>query len=297
MQAMANYLGGIGISFDHKQITVYCPGEQDFIQVDEGIAPILQSLWDAKIRTCNSCQENEPGIIWIEFYSMKDVERLLTIIIRSLGDRIKKHPEICDWFCYRILGHGGEKLTPWRFDAYPNLSPTRPNQRSIYPKSIFDSKIELSVSARFPCEDKQMVLDLVSKYLRKGLDNFEELSDDQWNYVKQYIPTQPRNENIKTEDKRIINGIRYVLETGCPWTEVPRKYGSYLSIHTRLKKWSAEGVLEPILSNIDSNEVYKERLSNYLMTADNQITSKRKRLSNSVVISAKGEMAPMSVSQ
>ena len=284
------------ISFDHKQVTVYYPGEQEFIQVDEGIAPILQSLWDAKIRTCNSCQENEPGIIWIEFYSMKDVERLLTVMIRSLGDRIQKHPEVNDWFCYRILGHEGEKLTPWHFDAYPNLSPTRPNQRSIYPKRIFDSKIELSVSTRFPCEDKQMVLDLVSKYLRKGLDNFAELSDDQWNYVKQYIPIQPCNENIKTEDRRIINGIRYVLETGCPWTEVPRKYGSYLSIHTRLKRWSAEGVLEPILSNIDSEEAYKERLSNYLVTTYDQITSKRKRSSSSIM-SAKGEMAPMSISQ
>ena len=144
-----------------------------------------------------------------------------------------------------------------------------------------------------------MVLDLVSKYLRKGLDNFAELSDDQWNYVKQYIPIQPCSENIKTEDRRIINGIRYVLETGCPWTEVPRKYGSYLSIHTRLKRWSAEGVLEPILSNIDnidSDEAYKERLSNYLITTDDQITSKRTKSSSSIM-SAKGEMAPMSISQ
>jgi hypothetical protein len=269
---------------------------QDFIQVDEGIAPLLQSLWDAKIRTCNSCQENKPGIIWIEFYSMRDVERLLTIIIRSLGDRIQKHPEINDWLCYRILGHEGEKLTPWHFDAYPNLSPTRPNQRSIYPKKIFDSKIELSVSTRFPCEDKQMVLDLVSKHLRKGLDNFAELSDDKWNYVKQYIPIQPYNGNIKTGNREIINGIRYVLETGCPWTEVPRKYGSYLSIHTRLKKWSSEGVLEPIISSIGSDEVSKERLSNYLTTTNDQITSKRNRATNNMM-SARGEMAPMFVSQ
>ena len=169
-------------------------------------------------------------------------------------------------------------------------------KRAYILKSIFDSKIELSVSARFPCEDKQMVFDLVSKYLRKGLDSFAELSDDKWNYVKQYIPTQPYSENIKTEDRKIINGIRYALETGCPWTEVPRKYGSYLSIHTRLKKWSSEGVLEPILSSIDSDEVYKERLSNYLTTTNDQITSKRKRATNSMV-SATGEMAPMSVSQ
>lgn len=227
---------------------------------------------------------------------MKDVERLLTIMIRSLGDRIQKHPEINDWFCYRILGHEGEKLSPWQFDAYPNLSPTRPNQRSIYPEKIFDSRIELSISARFPCEDKQMVFDLVSKHLRKGLDNFAELSDDKWDYVKQYIPIQPYNGNIRTEDRKIINGIRYVLETGCPWTEVPRKYGSYLSIHTRLKRWSSEGVLEPILCSIDSNEVYKERLSNYLTSTNCQITAKRKRSTTSM-LSARGEMAPMSVSQ
>jgi hypothetical protein len=227
---------------------------------------------------------------------MRDVERLLTIIIRSLGDRIQKHPEINDWLCYRILGHEGEKLTPWHFDAYPNLSTTKPNQKGIYPKKVFDSKIELSVSARFPCEDKQMVFDLVSKHLRKGLDCFAELSDDKWNYVKQYIPMQPYSRNIKAEDRKIVNGIRYALETGCPWTEVPRKYGSYLSIHTRLKKWSSEGVLEPILSSIDSDEVYKERLSNYLTTTNDQITSKQKRVTNSMV-SARGEMAPMSVSQ
>jgi hypothetical protein len=227
---------------------------------------------------------------------MKDAERLLTIMIRSLGDRIQKHPEINDWFCYRILGHEGEKLTPWHFDAYPNLSPTRPNQRSIYPKKILDSKIELSVSTRFPCEDKQMVFDLVSNYLRKSLDNFAELSDDKWNYVKQYIPPQPYNGIIKTEDRKIINGIRYVLKTGCPWTEVPQKYGSYLSIHKRLKKWSSEGVLEPILSSIGSDEVYKERLSNYLTTTNDQITSKRKRATDSMK-SARYEMTPMSVSK
>jgi len=291
--------GGSKISFDHKQITVYCPGEQDFIQVDEGIAPLLQSIWQAKMRTCNSCQENEPGIIWIEFYSMKDVERLLTIMVKSLGDRIQRYPEINDWFCYRILGHDGEKLAPWRFEAYPNLSSTIIDQ-DIYPDNVFDSRIELSISARFPCDDKQMVLDLVNKYLRKGQDNFEELSDEQWDYVKQFIPMQPYKGHMRTDDRRIIDGIRYRFKTGCPWTEVPRKYGSYLSIRTRLKKWSEEGALEPILSSIGSDEVYKKKLPNYLNepTVEPRVSmaSKQKRSANRMMAS-KREMAPMSVSQ
>ena len=141
-----------------------------------------------------------------------------------------------------------------------------------------------------------MVLDLVSKHLRKGLDNFAELSDNKWDYVRQYIPMQLYNGNIKTEDRKIIDGIRYALETGCTWKEVPRKYGSYISIHARLKKWSSEGVLEPILNSIDSDEAYKERLSNYLTTTNDQMTSKRKRATNSMVC-VTGEMAPMSLSQ
>ena len=289
-------MGGIGIPFDHKQTTIYYPGYQDFIEVDEGIAPLLLTLWDAKIRTYNSCEENEPGKIWIEFYSMKDVERLLTILIKSLGNRVHKHPEIYDWFCYRILGHEGELLAPWHFDAYPNLFPTKPNQKNIYPKEIFESRVELSVSVRFPKEDHQIVIDLVTKYLRKGLDNFEELSDAQWDYVKHYLPPQPYNDSIRTDDRRILNGVLYALKTGCNWVEVPRKFGSYTAIHTRLKKWGSEGVLDPILNCIDDDDICKERLSKYLTCSEDPTTSKKKILENGI-LPIRGDMAPLYVSQ
>lgn len=289
--------GGMYISFDHNQTIVYCPGEQDYIEVDEAIAPLLISLWETKIRTCNSCQENEPGIIWIEFFSMKDVERLLTIMVRSLGERINAHPEVNDWFCYRILGHEGERLPGWRYEAYPNLSSITPDQDGgIYPEGIFESRVELSVSTRFPVEDHQMVLDLVNKYLERGFDNFIELSDEQWDYIKQYLPPQPYNGKIRTEDRRIIDGIRYVLRTGCPWSEIPRKYGSYLSVRARLKRWSNEGVLEPIISSIDPEDRYKDRLSSYFAPSDNQMISGQKSAGNKIS-TARGEMAPMSISQ
>jgi len=275
---------------------VYYPGCQDFIEVDEGIAPLLVTLWDAKIRTCNSCEENEPGKIWIEFYSMKEVERLLTIMIRSLGDRIKKHPEVNDWICYRILGHEGEKLPSWHFDAYPNLSPIKPNQRSIYPKNIFESRVELSVSVRFPKEDNQIVTDLVNKYLRKGIDSFEEISESQWNDIKRYLPAQPYKSPLKTDDRRIINGVLYVLKTGCSWVEMPRKYGSYIAVHTRLKKWSTEGVLDPILDCVEGEDICRERLSKYLAVNDANMPQNKKRTANCEMTS-RGEMAPMYISE
>ncbi len=289
--------GGIEISFDHNQTTVYYPGEQEYIEVDEAIAPLLISLWKNKIKTCNSCQENEPGIIWIEFYSMKDVERLLTIMVRSLGDRINAHPEANDWFCYRILGHEGEGLAGWRYEAYPNLFSLASEQGDgVFPQGIFESKVELSVSIRFPVEDHQMVLELVNKYMERGLDNFAEMSDEQWDYIKQYLPPQPYNAKLRTEDRRILDGIRYVLRTGCPWSEIPRKYGSYLSVRARLKRWSNEGVLEPILSSIDLDDRYKGRLSSYIAASGPETASSRNNDRNKIE-AVRREMAPMSISQ
>lgn len=144
---------------NHKQTLIFCPAYRKAIEVDAGIAPLLLTLWDAGIFTCNSCEEIEPGIIWIEFYSTKDTEKLLLIIIKSLDDQIHNHPEANDWFCYRILGHNGDNLKPWRYESHPNVYPARCNQRQIYPKNLKSCKVELSVSLRFPKEDYPILID------------------------------------------------------------------------------------------------------------------------------------------
>ncbi len=283
--------------FDHDQTKVFFPGYEELIDVDVGIAPLLIAIWDAGIMTCNSCEENEPGIMWIEFYSMKDVERFLIIQIRTLGDRIQKHPEANDWFCYRILGQGGDKLSTWRYEAHPNVYPVRPNQSSLYSRRTSNCTVELSVSVRFPREDYSLVLDLMNNYLKRGGDKFEELSDEQWDQVKHYLPPQPQRGRKRLDDRRALNGILYVLQTKCSWRELPRKYGSYETAHRRLKQWSGEGVLDAILSSVKNDQAYKEKLSKYLedMNSPHAASEARRNMRN--ITSSKGEMAPISISR
>jgi hypothetical protein len=147
--------------FDHKQTSVFYPAYRRTIEVDVGIAPLLFILWDAEILTCNSCEENAPGIIWIEFYSASDTEKLLLSIIKALGEKIHSHPEANDWFCYRILGQDGNRLKPWIYDAHPNVYPMKFNQKNIYSKDLAACKVEFSVSLRFPKEDYTIVLELL----------------------------------------------------------------------------------------------------------------------------------------
>jgi hypothetical protein len=152
----------------HVQALVFYPAYHKSIEVDVGILPLLRNLWDAEILTCNSCEEIEPGIMWIEFYSEEDVEKFLLILIEALGEQIHNHPEADDWFCFRILGCDGEILRPWQYYAHPNITPAKCDQSNFYPKKLKNCKVALSFSLRFPKEDYSKVLTLLHSYLYRS---------------------------------------------------------------------------------------------------------------------------------
>lgn len=198
--------------------------------------------------------------MWIEFYSMKDVKKFLNIIIKTLG---YQKPEAEDLLPYRILGMDVDDRSGWRYESHPNLLPMKPNQKSIYSRNIDDCKIELSISVRFPREDSIRILNILNEFLLNKRVKAEELNDEQWDRVKRYLPPQPLSGRKRTDDRNIINGIRYLQKTGCSFRAVPRKYGSTSTIRRRIKEWSVDGVLETILKSFDEKRPDREKLNSH----------------------------------
>jgi hypothetical protein len=50
---------------------------------------------------------------------------------------------------------------------------------------------------------------------------FRELSDFEWEVIKPLLPPRFRVGRSRADDRRIINGILYVLTTGCRWMDMP----------------------------------------------------------------------------
>ena len=75
---------------------------------------------------------------------------------------------------------------------------------------------------------------------------FTGLTDGQWNYLRPFLPPQPRVGRKRADDRRIINGILFVLTTGCRWRDVPQRYGAPVTALRRLRRWSEEGVWDTI---------------------------------------------------
>jgi transposase len=46
---------------------------------------------------------------------------------------------------------------------------------------------------------------------------FKELSDEEWNFIKHFLPPKSKIGRPRIDDRIIINGILYVLFTGCRW--------------------------------------------------------------------------------
>jgi transposase len=75
---------------------------------------------------------------------------------------------------------------------------------------------------------------------------FQELTDEQWEYIKPHLPPQPRVGRKRANDRKTINGVLYVLVTGCTWNDMPKRYGSGVTAWRRLKRWSEDGTWKRI---------------------------------------------------
>jgi transposase len=81
---------------------------------------------------------------------------------------------------------------------------------------------------------------------------FREISDFEWEVIRPFLPPRSRVGRPRADDRMVLNGILYVLTTGCRWCDMPAEYGSYKTAWRRLKKWEEMGVWESIFKALVS---------------------------------------------
>lgn len=68
-----------------------------------------------------------------------------------------------------------------------------------------------------------------------------DLSEADWRLIAPLLPNKPRG-IPRVDDRRVVNGIFYVLRTGSPWRDLPRRYGPYTTVYNRYNRWAKAGV-------------------------------------------------------
>jgi transposase len=68
-----------------------------------------------------------------------------------------------------------------------------------------------------------------------------ELTDAEWSIIAPLLPDKPRGVP-RRDDRRVLNGIFYILRTGSPWRDLPDRYGPYTTVYNRFNRWAKAGV-------------------------------------------------------
>ena len=84
-------------------------------------------------------------------------------------------------------------------------------------------------------------------YERKGVRYPSDLTDQEWALIEPLIPPAKRGGRRRTVDVReVMNGVLYVLGTGCQWRALPKDLPPKSTVHEYLMLWDWDGTLERI---------------------------------------------------
>ena len=69
--------------------------------------------------------------------------------------------------------------------------------------------------------------------------------DELWERVEPLLPRYRKSKaggRPRSDSRQVLDGILYVLRTGCQWKAVPREFGSPSSLHQYFQEWTEKGV-------------------------------------------------------
>ena len=85
------------------------------------------------------------------------------------------------------------------------------------------------------------------RYERSRLRYPSDLTDEEWALVEPFIPPAKRGGNKRTVNVReVVNGLMYVLSTGCQWQAIPKDLPPRSTVYDYFDLWNWDGALDRI---------------------------------------------------
>lgn len=78
-----------------------------------------------------------------------------------------------------------------------------------------------------------------------------DLTDQEWARLAPLLPRSAGKRGRPFVDHRqVLNGILWVARTGAPWRDLPERYPSWKTCHSRLTTWMHSGLWTQILQEL-----------------------------------------------
>src|SRR6201987_2853526 len=85
-----------------------------------------------------------------------------------------------------------------------------------------------------------------------------EISEEQYARIKDSLPVQ--RGNVSLSNLQLLNALLYVAEHGCKWRGLPKRFGNWHTIYTRMNRWSKAGVLDQVFERLQREQIVRIKI-------------------------------------
>ena len=85
-----------------------------------------------------------------------------------------------------------------------------------------------------------------------------EISEAQYQRIEPILPRQ--RGNVSLSNLTVLNAILYVAEQGCKWRGLPKRFGNWHTIYTRMNRWAKSGVLDSLFEQLQREQIVRIRI-------------------------------------
>ena len=85
-----------------------------------------------------------------------------------------------------------------------------------------------------------------------------EITEEQYVRIKDSLPVQ--RGNVSVTNLQFLNAVLYVAEHGCKWRGLPKRFGNWHTIYTRMNRWSKSGTLDRVFEKLQLEQIVRIRI-------------------------------------
>ena len=85
-----------------------------------------------------------------------------------------------------------------------------------------------------------------------------EITEAQYHRIEACLPRQ--RGNVSLSNLQVLNAILFVAEQGCKWRGLPKRFGNWHTIYTRMNRWSKAGVLDRLFAKLQEEQIVRIKI-------------------------------------
>ena len=90
-----------------------------------------------------------------------------------------------------------------------------------------------------------------------------EITEAQYLRIEPSLPRQ--RGNVSLSNLQVLNALLYVAEQGCKWRGLPKRFGNWHTIYTRMNRWAKNGVLDRVFECLQREQIVRLKIESVQM--------------------------------